>query len=83
MEKLSTDLTGVSLGFSWLCSIFVLRYTMLQQNLSFFLNKNKQAQEGEKKQLIQLRDILKSSLQTEQKEVRFIIFITVEKYMSI
>lgn len=35
------------------------------------VNKVKQTQEGEKKQLIQLRDILKSSLQTDQKEVRF------------
>ncbi|MCJ8743790.1 hypothetical protein PDJAM_G00098300 [Pangasius djambal] len=38
------------------------------EKLSTDLTGVKQAQEGEKKQLIQLRDMLKSSLQTEQKE---------------
>ncbi|XP_060773830.1 arf-GAP with SH3 domain, ANK repeat and PH domain-containing protein 2b isoform X2 [Neoarius graeffei] len=38
------------------------------EKMSTDLTGVKQAQEGEKKQLVQLRDILKSSLQTEQKE---------------
>ncbi|KAF4082487.1 hypothetical protein AMELA_G00151930 [Ameiurus melas] len=38
------------------------------EKLSTDLAGVKQSQEGEKKQLIQLRDVLKSSLQTEQKE---------------
>lgn len=76
MEKLCTDLAGVSLGFSWSwCHIITPLFCLIQCFIWVILsvNKVKQVQEGEKKQLIQLRDILKSSLQSEQKEVRFII----------
>lgn len=49
---------------------FSLHLSCLPPSLSVLFPKIKQAQDEERRQLVQLRDILKSALQVEQKEVR-------------
>lgn len=68
---------GGGTGGGGICYIYVAMPYGLQHlaaphpaSLLFCFLKIKQAQDEERRQLIQLRDILKSALQVEQKEVR-------------
>lgn len=68
VEKLATDLTAVR-SSAKMCPSLMLADVPLTYLLLCGV-QIKQSQDGERKQLIQLRDILKASLQSEQREVR-------------
>ncbi len=78
IEKLATDLHSVRDSFEALHASPILAHTTdLLVNCHFYLHKTcfhccvqiKQVQDEERRQLTQLRDVLKTALQVEQKEV--------------
>lgn len=83
VEKLAADLTTVSSqSFTWIRTILSVKtkvtltvfvFRMITKGLkpvNPVCFQIKQGQDGERKQLMQLRDVLKASLQAENKEVR-------------